>query len=278
MDDETTLEPGSVSTGHDSKPIEDTTDFISTIPQEYQAKPYMQGISSMDSLMKKLDGAQSLIGKRPAGIPHAEASQEEWNNFYDLAGRPKDVGEYSFGESESENDSEDIKNFNTELKQIFHNNGLSKKQGESFKKDYDSLIQKSLESSNIESDNINKDFDSLVQDHFGQNEATILQTGKEMINTHTQESLKPFIKDLDNKSLLILSSIMDSVKKQYINEDSTVLKGGGIDPQSSANILRKEAQDLMKSDAYRNTMNNDHDNTVQKVNGLYEQIGAISRK
>jgi hypothetical protein len=49
------------------------------IPDEYKEKGYMSKIKDVEGLFKSFDGLQSLIGKRPAGIPQENATQEEWS-------------------------------------------------------------------------------------------------------------------------------------------------------------------------------------------------------
>jgi hypothetical protein len=79
--------PETTSTPEIAPQEQASNDF--SIPESYQDRGWAKDIKSQEDLWKLTDNAQSLIGKRPAGIPTADAPQEEWDKFYQALGRPE---------------------------------------------------------------------------------------------------------------------------------------------------------------------------------------------
>ena len=71
-----------------------------SIPDKYKDAGWAKDIKSSEDLWKMNANAQSLIGKRPAGIPSNDASEEEWEKFYNTLGRPEEPSAYKFSDIE----------------------------------------------------------------------------------------------------------------------------------------------------------------------------------
>lgn len=79
------------------------------------------------------------------------------------------------------------------------------------------------------------------------------------------------LQNLDNKSLIALTSVLDAVSQQYLSEGNTV-NGGDVPTAPTKDASRKEAHDLMRSPAFKNAFHVDHDMTKKRVNEIYTHL------
>lgn len=114
--------------GTDTQPA----DF--NIPDEYKDKGWVNNIKSTADLWKAHENAQSLIGRKTIGIPTDTSTEEEVESFYSKI-RP---AESSLYEADLGEDTE-------YFKELFHKNGLSKKQADNIVKGYMENINKANE-------------------------------------------------------------------------------------------------------------------------------------
>ncbi len=100
-----------------------------------------------------------------------------------------------------------------------------------------------------------------------------------LLEKFTPEGFGEHINDLDNKSLTVLTGVLNNIKNTYISEDTfNNLKGGGSGGGSGGTTeatLRAEARKLMESDAWTNAMDVQHAERVSEVNAIYKKIGEM---
>jgi hypothetical protein len=239
-------------------------DFLSSLPQEYREKSYMKTVDSLDSLLKQFDGAQNLLGKKSL-IPGEGATDEEWNKYYDSVGRPKDGNGYEFDKVEFPKGLERPEEMTTKIKDIFHKAGLTPKQAKAVMANYDQLTIESLKK--MEGDKATKaqaadaEFENLAKETFGDKKEQILNASKELLAAHMPEKFKPHLEKLDNTSLVVLSSVLNTLKEKYISDGT----GGSGDPRGAA-------KEIMATEAYRDGSHPGHKAAVEKVDALYASI------
>lgn len=251
----------------DSKP------FKEFVPQEFQDRGYLkdlldkpQGPETTVELFKRLDGAQTLIGKK-LGIPAADAKPEEVEKFY-TALRPEKAEEYEIKLGENP-DEEFIK----EVRAAFHTAGASKVQVQRFLEKLAPVYQ-AREKKQIETQaKLDKEFNDLVVSTLGPENEKILARVKEALATHTPAPLKPFIGKLDNNALALVAGVVNAILVKYVPEDD--LNGrnkGGVGSGNDINALRQEAMKLMGSPEYKDFRHPDHEKTVKRVEEIYAQV------
>jgi hypothetical protein len=230
-----------------------------TIPEAYRGKDYLQGAKSMEDVFSMLDNAQTLIGKRPAGIPQENASQEEWDKFYQSMGRPEKPEDYQFATPEGVQVNEE---FSGAMKKLLHGAGLSQKQAEMIQAGYDAFAAQSATQND-------EQFEQLAKDTFGTDQEKVLATAKGLIAAHMPDTFKEHLETLDNKSLILLSGVLNNIQKKYIREDQ--LPSGGEPGGSPVDheALRKEGRELMASPAFTNKSHPDHNRVAARVKQIY---------
>lgn len=254
-----------------------------TIPEAYKDKPYMKDIDSNEKLFAQFDNVQSLIGKKTVGIPTSESSEEDWGKFYNSMGRPEESGKYEFDKVDGPEgiDLQGSEEGMKKVKDMFHKAGLSGKQAKDIKKAYDEMFLeqygKQLEAGKVESDKVNTEFEGLLDSHFGDQKEAASTRVNQMLTEFTPDGFKEHVQGLDNKNLMVLTAVLDKVHQKYVSEDGAP-GGGDAIPAETVETMRETAQNLIKSDAWKNPMDTQHEATKAKVNALYTKIATAQTK
>jgi hypothetical protein len=236
-----------------------------SIPDEFKDKPYLKGVDSHDKLFKMLDGAQELIGKRPAGIPAPDAPQAEWDKFYDAVGRPKTAAEYQFEIDQSV--KADVKVLG-KIKEIMHKYGLTPTQAKGLQKDFDAFGAEIAKARGESLQIQNTNFDKLGAELFGVDRDKVMANGKTLLEQFTPPQLKGEVAKLSNEQLMVLAGVLKGISEKYIKADGAphAQPAGGSNPDS----LRAEARTLMATPAYSNPMDPNHAATCARINEIYK--------
>jgi len=238
-------------------------DIKALIPEEYKDKGYLKDVDSVDKLFKKLDGAETLLGKRPAGIPHVEAPPEEWDSFFKAFGRPDDVKGYELGDAANDTQYDEF------IRGTFHEAGLNNKQAKVVNEKINSYLLKQKEDTAKQ----DSEFEALLTQSFGERKDTVIENARLLIQENAPKEFRDGVASLDNKSLVVLAGVLDKVTAKYIKEDNILDLGRSkSDGGSSPATRQAEAKRLMDLPAYKDFTLPDHEAIVAKVNALYSNL------
>lgn len=248
--------------------------FFETVPADLKDKPYMKGVQNFDQLYKSLDGAQELIGKKASGIPAKEASAEEHEAFAKSWGRPDKSEEYTTPDIKLPEGVEKNAELDLFAKGLFHKAGLNQDQVNVIQGGYEA---KMLEMMGKLPDAAAQDaeFETMTTELFKDRKDEVLANGNLLLAENTPEALKEAVAGLDNKSLMIMSAVLDSVRAKYISEDvmptDSSIKGGG----ETVDELRQQARVLMAKKEYLTKSHKDHAVVKEEVDGIYTRIARL---
>lgn len=244
-------------------------DLMDIIPDSYKDRAWLKKYNTIEDMFKGMDGAQELIGKRPAGIPHENASPEEWNEFYNKLGRPESPDKYNI---EYPQDLPEGVQISDEQHQNFtklaHEIGLTQKQVEQLAAFDMKRTQDTLASMHPDMEALDREFDDFAKSAFGERQDQAIENAQKLISKHAPKEMHEHLQNLGNKELIALTSVLDAVTQNYIREDSTMSQGTTPEPVSR-DMLMKEAHDLMRSEAYRNQFHVDHEITRRRIDEIY---------
>lgn len=268
----TSLQPASVGTSFDvtTGPAAPQTKFLDTVPVEFRDKPYLKDVSDLPSLLKKLDGAQQLIGKRPAGIPDDKASPDDWSKFFKYLGRPDTADEYEL------KGTEDVKlppEMDKGIKALFHKTGVTKKQAAAIYAGYTDLLAGDKQSSAKQKADTEAQFDKLTKETFGADQDKALDRARTMINKYAPQ-FRGQLEKAPNEVLVALAATIQGIHRDYIKEDglSTNVSSGFGDNEAS---LRSEARVIMASPEFQSKMHPGHAQAAQKLKGIYDRVNKL---
>lgn len=131
-------EPGGGGGGGDTTTMTDSSkgplipdNWREALPEDLQKDPTLQnlkpGKEGFTSLAKTLVESQKMLGQPKVSIPKPDASQAEWEAFYNAGGRPETVDGYKIEIPELKNIQVDDEKL-AEWKKFFHASGLNNKQ------------------------------------------------------------------------------------------------------------------------------------------------------
>ncbi len=247
------------------------------IPEAYQDRGWAKDIKSQEDLWKLTDNAQSLIGKRPAGIPAADAPQEEWDKFYNAAGRPEEPAGYKFSDVEGLPEGIELEPLKEQAASILHKAGLNQKQADAV---FQLYLQTEMESMQSKQDDLDKQYDELSQKHFEGNLEEQQKVAIDFANKYVPEELREGFAGLENNPQALAAIVsmakgaqdeIKAIKQKYGAEDR--LESGGQSPSQSVDEIRTQLARLNTSQANREFDHPDHKQTRQKIEELRGQLG-----
>lgn len=260
--------PAPITPAPTPDPIAPTYPDVATlVPADYKDREYLKGIKDVPDLFKKLDESQKLIGKRPAGIPQDNAKPEEIAAFNKAFGVPEKPEAYELVVPEK---GAMPKEMLEGIKKVFHGAELSAKQAKKVSEGWNGLVAEIQKAAGVQAAQQDTDFTKLATEVFGEQKDQVLATAKTIIDKHVDPKMKEHINALSNENLIVLASVVESIRKQYITEDNIPGGGeGGAGGADSFEAKREAARQKMASEAYRNPLHPDHARVKAEVDAVY---------
>lgn len=244
------------------------------VPAELHDRPYLKDLldkeqnpETFGAVFKKLDGAETLIGKKTVpGIPGADAKDEDWDKFLGQL-RPGKPEEYDIPTKEGAKPDEA---FIKELREAFLAGDISKRQASKFLKQFTGSLEKRQTAMLDAQKKADADFETLAK--AASQEPEKLERAKKLMAEHAPAAVKSFIDKLDNPSLVILSGVINSIFEKYAPEDELKPKGGTTG--GGGKTLREQARALNEEISKMDPMDSRVDALKTKMNDLYKQAAA----
>jgi len=241
-------EEPAVKVDHDLPPEDYTPpeiDMATAVPPEFREKPYFKDKSFVD-VMKEHDNLQTLLGKRPEGIPTKESSEEDWTKFLTSL-RPETADEYELPEtdfSKSQGRSED---YIKSAKDILYKANVNKRQASEILKGFESFLGEAQSKADATSAEATKareeEFEALLDKTYADQKQTVIDRTKKLMTDSVDASMKEkvaeVLKDIPNDTLFALTAVLDGVYKKHIAEDSPP---GGDDISSGEDAVSLQAE------------------------------------
>lgn len=251
------------------------------VPEDLRDRPYLKDLldkpwdkESAGALFKKLDGAESLIGKRPAIPDPKTATPEDLDKFFAQFAEDKPEGY----EVPLEKDSKVSPDFVKAVQAAFKAGKVNKVQAAGFLKvinEYGVQAQKAQAAVQAKAD---AEFDVLAKTMLGQENKPTMERVKKLIGEHAPSVAKASIAKLDDNNLLIMAAVIDAIHKKYATEDDLkkLNEGGGGKGGSSVQEKRQKAAALQAEILKMKPMDPAIDAKQAEVNALFKEIAAAT--
>lgn len=222
------------------------------------------------AILKKLDGAETLIGKKTL-IPGDDAKPEDHEAFFGKM-RPAKAEDYEikFGEKPDED-------FIKEFRAAAHHAGMSKAQ---VARQLEKLVpvfqakEKAVKEANAARETA---FETMVKEatgpEFEKKHARVTAALKEL----APDAFKKFGDKIDDKSLVLVIAGVSAILDKYASEDEFGGKGGdhsGSGGQDKA-ALTAELHKLYADPAWSNFQHKDHAAVVAKINDVLAAVNKL---
>lgn len=243
-------------------PVSEAPAFV--VPDAYKDRGWVEKVKSPDDLWKTLDNAQSLLGKRPAGIPANDAPQEEWDKFYQAA-RPESAEKYTLGDIEGLPEGVDLAPYKASAQKLMFEAGLTQRQADAMWKQYVALEVGAATSKQQESEaDRDKRYDETVTKVFGDKKEQSEKIALDLINQYVPDELKDNVKALKDSPEAMVGMIalanqlhaeMEKIKAEYGAEGKLPDGGTKVAAEDISETVAKlsklrlspEAQDFTKA-------------------------------
>jgi hypothetical protein len=248
------------------------------IPDTYKDKPYLKGADSLEKVLAMLDGAETKLGQRPAGIPADTATPEEWRKFWTAMGAPEkpegyqfDYGKNADGTPKAPTDAE----WDKALKQMLYDEGISAKTAARLDLKFQGIVAEAMKRKGIADAQLNTDFDKLGSELYGAERDKVIERVTKVIKEFVNPKLGAGVAKLNAEQLMIMSSVIDNMRAKFMSAEGAPLTPAGGGGQGTAESLRAEARALMATPAYTNAFDPAHEATKTKINELYQRASQI---
>ena len=212
------------------------------VPQEYQSAGWTEKVKSVDDLWKLTANSQSLLGKRPAGIPTADAPPEEWDKFNAALGVPDVADKYELVGSDKLPPEMDLTPYIAEAQGLFHKAKLTPSQAKMVWDGYLEMQVNNVDGFKAQSAEreaeLDKQFNDMSAKLFGDKYGEVSTKAQEFITQALPEDLRPSLQNLSDNPQALLAVIkmadysrneIATIKAKYGQEDR-LSSGGGAAP------------------------------------------------
>ena len=230
-------------------------------------------------LAKSYAELEKQVGKQNVGVPGENATDEEKAAYYKAIGVPETSEEYGFEKPEGIPDDQYDEEHAKKWADIFKQNNVPAETANALRDQFMEEMTEQLTAMNADSEASSKVLDEAYTKSFGEKKGEVA--------ANVKASLEKFIPDaevrealmnkLPDEALIAMGYLDQGYKKTYGLGDQNAGDKGQASGQSMEG-LREQAQKLMSSDAYRNTMHAEHKATVDKVNSLYRDLGSLTNQ
>ena len=246
-------------------PVETSTapNLADIIPADYADKPWVGDVKDINGLFKMADDLKSQMGKRPAGIPQADASTEEWNTFNKALGVPESVDGY-----EIDAPLEGMEDYQKGMGDLYLKLGLTPRQAQGLNEGNMDL----LKDMTPDQDAQDAEFEKMTADHFGNRKEEAIQITEALLVENSKdlpEGLKDAFNGLPNKQLMAITAILDKFQSKYINSDDLPSTASSATTAVSAEERRQEGVAIMSSPEFQNKSHPGHAAAKAKVDAIY---------
>jgi hypothetical protein len=122
-----------------------TKNWYEGLGAEWENHDYVTGADSLESFVKQAVHAQTMIGKKGIVPPDSNASLEDYADFYEQLGRPRNVSTYAFDDVEFPEGIPRQENFEKEMLQEVYDAGLSEAQAKRLFSKYANVFRNEVE-------------------------------------------------------------------------------------------------------------------------------------
>ena len=250
-----------------TQPQEQTVDFKSLIPKEYQGEKSLQNFQDMNGFVKSYLSAQRLVGLDKIAIPNHLATDDDWDQVYQKLGRPNNPNEYKYNLKDSKLDDNSLKAFSEHA----HKLGLLPKQADGIINYYNELANASVIDANSKAETSRLEAEKTLRQEFGPAYNNKINAAKNLASATLGDDF------LSNTILADGSKLGDNptVVKAFANlasklSEDTIVKGDSPSYMTTSEIEKQIATLTQPNTPYWNKQHPNHAQAVKEVFELNE--------
>ena len=249
------------------------TSWKEAISEEFRQDPNIEKFTEIDALAKSYINATKMIGQDKVALPNKNSTEDQWNEFYDKAGRPESADKYSLDVK-----SDVVPLDNGAVKQFAenaHKLGLSNKQAQGVLEFYKNSMEGTAQQSKVDTETAQVQAEQELRQEWGRE----FENNVKKAGALAKANINSDILDLELKSGIRVGDHPELIKG-FAKIASMMSEDKIVSPESdsaskSADIESEISTITNNTDGpYWNKQHPDHDKVVQQVYTLREMLNS----
>lgn len=249
------------------------TSWKEAISEEFRQDPNIEKFTEIDALAKSYINATKMIGQDKVALPNKNSTEDQWNEFYDKAGRPESADKYSLNVK-----SDVVPLDNGAVKQFAenaHKLGLSNKQAQGVLEFYKNSMEGTAQQSKVDTETAQVQAEQELRQEWGRE----FENNVKKAGALAKANINSDILDLELKSGIRVGDHPELIKG-FAKIASMMSEDKIVSPESdsaskSADIESEISTITNNTDGpYWNKQHPDHDKVVQQVYTLREMLNS----
>lgn len=238
-------------------------------------KPYLEkdAMEVLPELLKKLDGAETLIGKRPA-VPTRDAADADLDKHFSQF-RPDKPDDYEIPLPQGA--KPDLQ-FLKAVREAFHDGNISKRQAARFLAKMGEFGQARDKDAQAVNAKKAQEFDTLVKSALGAENKVVLERAMKAIRENAPAALKAHLDKMDDPNMVLMTGVVNAIMEKYIPKgdlDGKAPAGGEGGGAKTVGSLNERVRALMADKSFADWQNPKHAETNAEVKRLCQEIAAL---
>ena len=244
-------------------------DWLQALEEPYRKDPNLTKFKSQSDLAKSYLNQLKLVGANKVVLPGEKATPEEWNQFFEKIGRPKDSSGYKFDHLPEELRHESNEKIFAE---VFHKAGLTPKQAEVITQAWAELSNAELSRMQESQGEMAKKAETVLRKEWGMAYNQNLQLASKVVKQFGDPEALEALEAVGNHPAVL--KMFAKLGKQ-LAEDGIVGRPAGdtLSPEE-AHIKIKE---LQNHPGYLDGNHPEHKLIVKKLEGLFSMKYANAK-
>lgn len=97
------------------------------LPEDLREEPYLKEVKNLEGISRSVVSARKMVGANKMTIPTEASSEEEWDNYHKIGGRPDTAADYNYVRPEALPEEHWNQDFANAAQEILFKGGASKK-------------------------------------------------------------------------------------------------------------------------------------------------------
>lgn len=266
----------------------ETQPLAFTVPDEFKDKPWvaelLKNSNPNQELFKQHDHTLRLIGSRGAVVPGENATPQQLAEYRKAIGVPEKPDSYDIPPTQWEDaekplgeiiDKSRVPEILNAVKESAHRNGIPAKALASLVNDFEKATLKfqaqEVQAAQERDRALNQDFVKLGVQYFGDRYQEILPNATNVLAKYVPENLRAVLHSLDNKSLMVVAAVADSIHRRGKTEGTIPAPTSKF---GEPGTLREQARELMKKPEYKDR----ESHTYKQVVEIFKEMDRLGIK
>lgn len=259
--------------GAGSSSSEAQGDWRTDLPADIREDPSLQDIQDVNNLAKSYVNAQRMIGKNRVALPAENSTSEEWGQFYDSLGRPKEATSYDFGPRPTLADGMIYDEaMEAKYRDLAHKSGLSNDQAKQLYSDWNALMSEQHENTQRDVAMQRETWLKDLKQEFGQAYNERVDLAQRAVRHFGGDEMTKWFDETgqgDNPLFIKMFATMG----EYIAEgraEKPAQRGFIMTPEQARHEIEKLQQDNSFMQRYQGPAIHGHKDAVQQMQQLFD--------